>query len=680
MSTKAPRMFPRTVLAAGVLMAMHSPVWAQTAPMLAPITVTSESPFAQQSRITADNPGLAPEADVAATLRLIPGVTASRMSGHGLDPIIRGQKDGRLNVQLDGAYIANACPNRMDPPASFGNLSSYDVVEVERGVHSVIHGAGGSGGSIRLERDTFARAAEAGVQGTVRAGANSNGLRGETSADVLFSNGQAYGRVIGAFAEGDNYDDGDGNAVPSAFKQRSGTVIAGYRADEHTGFELSWDRNLMDDTRYAGSGMDSIYDHASIYRFDGRLGDLAGPIDQARLQLSRANVKHLMDNFTLRDRQGGMDMEAPTSSHSTTARLTLSSEINNIALDYGLDFLRTEQDAIARMAGMPQPAFRQWPDAQSDQMGGFIEADWQLDEQNALRLGARVDRFATKVDTSLNRSIATRDDIPGEIRNAAQKTQKDTTVSLLARYTHQFNPTYHAFAGISRTAVAPDLTQRYGLRGGMGNARFIGNPALNPEFHNQLDIGIGGAHDRFNWEAGLFYDHASDFILQDRVDVAGDTVTGFRNISARLYGGEAELDYQITDWLTGFANIAFTRGQNRSDNRNLPQIPPVDGTLGLEADWGSWGGGARLRMADRARFIDTQSGLDTEKTSGYAVLDLYAEYQINQQFTASIGVDNLFDDTYANHVNRVYNGLYGDPTQRINEPGRTFWANVSAHF
>ncbi|HCP22145.1 MAG TPA: TonB-dependent receptor, partial [Marinobacter hydrocarbonoclasticus] len=46
------------------------------------------------------------------------GVSLSRMGGRGLDPVIRGQNEERVEVLLDGMRVEGACPSRMDPPTS----------------------------------------------------------------------------------------------------------------------------------------------------------------------------------------------------------------------------------------------------------------------------------------------------------------------------------------------------------------------------------------------------------------------------------------------------------------------------------------------------------------------------------------------------------------------------------
>ncbi|MFI9651306.1 TonB-dependent receptor domain-containing protein [Guyparkeria halopsychrophila] len=645
------------------------------------ILITAPEPVAIDQPVTLTAEDTAPRADLAEVLREINGVNAGRMSGHGLDPIIRGQREHQLNVLLDGAGIANACPNRMDPPTSFGNLAGYDTVEVRKGVTTLTRGPGGSGGSIELTRNTFERAAETGIQSRFGFATSSNGLTDQGSADVLMSNGHAYARVIGQIANGENYEDGEGNGVPSSFKQRSGTIIGGYRVSDETGIEVSIDRNRMLDTRYAGTGMDSIFDNATIYRLDGRLGDLDGPVDTLRLEVSRANVDHLMDNYSLRELTAPMRMEAPAESHTTTARLTASSRINGVEIDYGLDFQRVQQDAQAVNAMTDMLMFRQWPDGQTDQVGAFLEGDWELDDRNVIRAGLRVDRFDSEIDSSLDKGIATHMKVPAAIRAAATETKSDTEIGALLRYSHTFDSNLSGHVGISRTAVAANLTQKYFTLLMNGMLAKVGNPDLEPEIHHQIETGLSWQNERLLTNANLYVDQVDNYILQDR-QIAGlmPMTTTYRNVDARLYGGELDLRYAVTDWLATEAQLAYVRGRNTSDSRDLPQIPPLSGNLGVRAERGALDAAVIMRWAARAEAIDKQSGLDTTETAGYAVLDLNAGYALSKNWRLEAGVDNVFDRTYAQHVNRAYSGAFGDPTARINEPGRTVWARLTATF
>ena len=56
----------------------------------------------------------------------------------------------------------------------------------------------------------------------------------------------------------------------------------------------------------------------------------------------------------------------------------------------------------------------------------------------------------------------------------------------------------------------------------------------------------------------------------------------------------------------------------------------------------------------------------------YAAIDLYAPFKVK------LGITNLFDATYAYHLNRS-NAF--DPVQvQVNEPGRSYYVRVSAAF
>ncbi len=81
---------------------------------------------------------LAPVSDGGELLRNIPGISGIRQGGRGIDPIIRGQSNNRLNILLDGAYVHGGCPNRMDPPTAYSSMNSYDNIIVIKGSQSVV--------------------------------------------------------------------------------------------------------------------------------------------------------------------------------------------------------------------------------------------------------------------------------------------------------------------------------------------------------------------------------------------------------------------------------------------------------------------------------------------------------------------------------------------------------------
>ncbi len=651
-----PRRTPLFTLSATAL-AITAALGNARAETLDTVTVEGERD-ANPGTVTVDTRGQtgAPTLDGGGFLRQINGISAGRMSQHGLEPVIRGQQQTRINVMLDGAYIHGGCPNRMDPPSSFAVVESFDAVTVEKGVQSVLHGGGGSGGTVRFERRTAERARQPGIQGEAFVGGSDNGLDYALGGDVIAAGERAYVRAFAERKEADDYEDGDGNEIPASFDTTAGGLIAGFRPAEGQVLEAGIEASRTDDVRYAGRGMDGIYDDADTYRVKYRNRAIEGAVDGIRAEVYRSEVDHLMDNYSLRP-AGMMKMETPTESDTTGGRLVLTSDAAGWTVDYGVDLQNNERTAFAQMPnGMK--AFAIWPDAEIRQTGLFAEGERVLAGGGRLTLGLRHDWVEASMDDELPK---TRDGIDD---------QEERNLGGLARIEQPFGDGT-VFAGLSRSVRTADATERFVYK----KDSWEGVPDLDPETHHQVDVGIDQTHAGVNWSGVLFYDDVGDYILETRES----GVRSYRNIDAHFMGLELDGRAALSDALTLGASLAWVRGQNDSDNRDLPQIPPLNGQLSLDYQPGDWSTGARLRFADDQNNVDPVSGMDTGPTPGYAVLDLYGHLALGQRTRLRLGMDNVFDRTYAEHVNEDLNALFGQPVT-INEPGRTIWARIDTRF
>jgi iron complex outermembrane receptor protein len=619
----------------------------------------------------------------------------SRFGGRGLEPIIRGQSQTQLNILLDGAYVHGGCPNRMDPPASWAALETYEKVEVIRGVQTLQYGGGGSGGTVLFERDTRSLAEEEGLHGRVSGAASTNGLKYDFLADVIASGEKGYVRFFTEFKENDNYEDGDGKEVRSAFDHKQAGMVLGYTPTEDRLFEMTIERNEFTDALYPGSGMDSPEESGTFYK----LRYLDKPdivwIDDIKAEVYLMEVDHVMDNFSLREPPVMMGMpmlrETDTTSDTTGGRLVLSSTLQNTSVTYGIDLQRNVRNATLFNMNMtpPQELFYLWPDATIQQLGIFAEATTRLDEKRRLVYGLRVDQ----VDASAGLADANPNPaMPMYSANMAYMTyygtkaedQTETNVGGLLRYEIDLDYGVTLFTGLSRTVRTADATERYMNKWGTNPAdRWIGNPAIDPEKHHQIDLGIlkqGGSH---SLSATLFYDDVSDFILRDVAAgqpgiLLADGAQIYRNVDAELYGLEIEGTWRLRPGLDLTAALAYVHATNTTDDRPIAQTPPLGGKVQLDYYSGRWTHGARLRFADSQDRVDPDSPLYIGETAGWAVFDLYGSYAINETFSMRWGIDNLFDKTYAEHASR--SNLLDLEAIRVNEPGRVAWLKLTAEF
>jgi iron complex outermembrane receptor protein len=155
------------------------------------------------------------------------------------------------------------------------------------------------------------------------------------------------------------------------------------------------------------------------------------------------------------------------------------------------------------------------------------------------------------------------------------------------------------------------------------------------------------------------------------------TDTRYENISARLLGVEGMLGWSNGTW-SSTSKLASVRGENRDADKALPRIPPIQfiQTLGwhyqghtLEAEW---------QLARRQDRVDLESGLDPSTSPGYGVFNLSGTHPLMANLSLTWAVDNLFDNTWANHVSK--DNLADSGVFRVNEPGRTLRAALTARW
>lgn len=622
--------------------------------------------------------------ETSTALRQINGVEASRMGGHGVDLIINGQQASQLNIFLDGAKIEGGCPNRMDPPTAYTELSSYDQVTVIKGVNSVTYGTGGSGGTVLFERNPPSFEPDKPYQGQINIGAASNGLTQDINATVSAGGDQGYIVLQGSKKSADNYTDGNGDEVRSSYESRQGHVDLGWTPSENHQFKVSYEKTYIDDALFQGATMDAPTSEGETSRFNYQGDHISSAIQSIEIDLYASEVNHLMDNYTFRPATPiPSQLEAPSNVKTTGAKVELSSQIKQTTLNYGL-----QMELIEKTAWVQRPTnfriFNLWPTTQNTTNSLFLEGTTALSSQQTLITGVRYESVNTQAKEAFSVTDAG-NTAYGLYNNTythySGETKSDhNNLNALLRYEHRFKKNINGFIGLSRTHRNPNATELYMARG--GTSQWVGNPDLKPEAHNQLDIGVSQTNTLSQWDISAYYDVVENYILRDfaQNQAADVNITGTHNIylnkEAVIYGLAASGQQKLSSqWLVG-ATASLTKGRNTTDNRNLSNIPPLSGTLFTQYHDNQWHVGARLNLAAEQTDVNKEYG--ELETPAWSTVDLYGNYQINTDVTLSLGVDNLFNHAYQNYVNRV-DATSGN-TFKVYEPGQTVWAKLSAKF
>jgi iron complex outermembrane receptor protein len=629
--------------------------------------------------------------DAGDLLRVAPAVSSGRMGGHGLDPRIRGLGESSIRVLIDGAEVHGGCPNRMDPPSSFAAVESYDEVVVVRGVQTLRYGT--APGTVLFERlpvrffdNSWWRASANAVAGT-------------------YNNGPALGfsAAIGTHtfsldASGDrlkmnNYSDGDGEEIASAFDSRNGAIALGWTPDDLTSVRLSYELNQTVDALYAGAGMDSPESDTDAVRLRFRRDAGRGTIGQIRGDLYWTDVAHVMDNFSLREWTAPMAMSAPSTSQSTGGRLWIDVHpTERMGLSAGIDLAHNDREAF-RFAG-PNPdnvSMLQsvlWPEVDLEQNGVFIEGNVGVGAAGGFRFGIRGDRFnasAGAADVKPSGMNLTPRQLWESYYGEVDDAWEQGIVGGFARFEHRLPaPRVGFFAGFSRTARAADTTQRFMAgNSSMAPKRWVGNPHLEVEIHNQLDLGFEVSGSTSDLEVAVFIDDVDNAILRDRAHgqpgiLKNDNATIYRNITARRTGAEVVGEWRIGQSIHIRGDAAYVWAQNTTDDRPIAQTPPLEGSLFASWASGRFGASGVVRWAATQNRVDdnpmTGSGLDVGATPGWAIFNLFGQADLGLGFQVLAGVDNALDRAYAYHLNR--DNFFDPAPVQINEPGRTFWLRL----
>jgi iron complex outermembrane recepter protein len=202
---------------------------------------------------------------------------------------------------------------------------------------------------------------------------------------------------------------------------------------------------------------------------------------------------------------------------------------------------------------------------------------------------------------------------------------------------------------------APALEELYNNGPHSGNASFeIGNPNLERESSDGIDLGLRHSSGRLRAEANVFYYYINNFIfLAPTGDVEdGLTVANYAQGNSRFVGTEARLDIGLARSFWLLSSLDYVNAELKDTETPLPRIPPLRGRVGFEAFYKGFRFNPEVVMA---RDQDRLFPLET-RTPGYATVNLTASYTIAQQHAAqtiSVNAFNLNDKLYFNHLSFI---------------------------
>lgn len=453
-------------------------------------------------------------------------------------------------------------------------------------------------------------------------------------------------------------------------------------------------------------------------------------LDKIGLQLRYVGLERVADNYSLRaDTAAANRTIAKPSRHEIGATLTGEAPLaDSVAARASLSTNRIWHDAtrwggpgvtnLNQITGYQYPGVEMWESAAN------LDLAWKPAAATNVTLGLRYDYVtadATKADNLMrigNYSGTVRS-LYQSYSGSAETSGEDHLISLKLDGEHKMAADRLSLTGsVGRIMRAADTQERYFALPSANNAtaagtstRQVGNPTLSPEVHYRAEAGValkgedwldygrkrpGG--DDFagsqSWRLSLsgYVDQVEDFISRDRAHgqsgvLLSDNAFIWRNVDARLAGAEAEAAINLSRHLSTKLALYYRWGENTSDGRALYGIDP------LEANWlvdwqdslgeiGTWNMGFKVRAVAGQHRLDanaaTGSGFDADNRGGFGLFDVYAGVQFLDSVGLRVGVDNVFDKTYAEH--NPANATDDPNPVSVNGPGRSVYARAIATF
>lgn len=642
---------------------------------LAPIVATAQQGNAASGLIVHADPKQPvqpiPATDGADYLQSIVGFNGIKNGGTNSDVTFRGMFGSRIKILTDGSESLGACPARMDSPTSYISPESYDRISVIKGPQTVQYANTGSAATVVFEREKPKLTAEKPYQGQASVLIGSFG-RLDHNVEAVLGDAQKYVRLNANRSESNSYQDGDGHSVPSSWERWNTDLAFGWTPNENTWLELTAGKS-DGEALYAGRDMDgSQFARESLgLRFEKK--NITEVIQKVEGQVNYSYNDHVMDNFSLREFKPSAMMTMPMATNvarrTLNTRVAMTSNWENLSLISGLDSQNNEHSVRKGMVNTYKDKIRN-TDMEFQSYGLFGELSYALNDQNRLVTGVRVDQV--KVE-----------DRRAETSQFNQEIDK-TLPSAFIRFENQ-QPEHNAksYVGVGYVERMPDYWELFSPKSGNGNLDTFNH--IDTEKTLQLDMGYQHEHGAISSWVSAYAGLINDYILTSYTGMSGMLSANSRNVDATIAGAKAGIGYQFTDAIQADVSAMYAWGENSTDHRALPQIAPLEGRVNLRYVQDKYTLGALWRVVAAQDRISLNEGnivgYDINESKAFNTLALNATYNLMKDVDVAIGVDNLLNQTYTEHLNKAGSSGFGFASnEQFNNTGRNYWARVSIKF
>jgi len=614
-------------------------------------------------------------ADSAEMLRTIPGANINTLGGLSGIAQYRGLYGDRVSISLDGSPLFSGGPNAMDAPLSYAPTGMIKELKIIRGIASVSSAQESVGGHIsaKLNRGDFSNDGNLDSEIQLDSQYRSVNHATNTTLRTTLANDHHKTTLLGNFTDSDDMKYGDGTIDSTAYERSRYDLSYGYK-NEDTSLLVYGGKNNTEPSGTPALPMDIKYIDTNMAGLN--ISQVIGDITFIS-NLSYSDVKHGMDNFSFRTppMMGMSYRNNEATAKHLAGDLKAQIPLADGTLTSGIDYSHKDQDSTITNPNNGMFEIVNFNDIEREITGIFSEWEGQFDDWN-IYAGARHNRVAMDADEVGAFGVM---GTMGNLANMLSMEFNNSDRSLDFSYTDfvlkgdfELSANTVIDIGIGRKHRAPSYQESYlwlplPSAGGLADGRsYIGNLQLDEEQSDEITLGLTWQDGDMYMTPQVFYRDIKDYIQGTPTDnmaanmvgsmMSGSPALQFNNVDAKLYGVDSAYGYQFSDNWQIDGVLSYVRAKRKDTSDNLYRIAPLNHRISLQYQQDDWK--VQLESVLYAKQDKVSSYNNEQKTAGYGLVNLRSDYQISPNFLVSGGVENLFDNSYQDHLagyNRVRN-------------------------
>lgn len=224
-------------------------------------------------------------------------------------------------------------------------------------------------------------------------------------------------------------------------------------------------------------------------------------------------------------------------------------------------------------------------------------------------------------------------------------------------YGYKINPNWRITGSYAKAFKAPTFNDQYYV----DEFGAFNNPNVKPEKSENFEASLRYADNQRTASLTVYRNKVNDYITLDSSFLA-------TNVDAKMEGLTLAASQAWDSWLLN-GSLDIQSPRNEDNGKLLARRANRHASLNLSREWGDWRFASEV-IASSVRYNDADSQFPL---AGYAIVNLTADYKVNQDWTVQGRLNNAFDKEYALASTA---STFGPTSPAYNTPGANLFVNL----